>query len=194
MDWTNIMKKNFINLVLISLVTLSGGSVAYAEQESYWSWLFALQRQKEVAPITDKVYADECGSCHFAYQPGWLPEASWRKLMDPKALENHFKENAELDEQTRKNLLDILVANSADKSRFKRSKKIMASLGEGDAPLRITETPYIKSKHEEVYEEVVSKGGKVKSLSYCDKCHQKAKDADFDDDTVYIPGHGYNSW
>ena len=188
------MKKNFINLALLLLITLFGASVANAEQESYWSWLFSVKSKKEVAPITDKLYEEECGSCHFAYQPGWLPEASWRKLMDPKALEDHFKENAEMDEQTRTKLLDILVANSADKSRFKRSKKIMASLGEGDAPLRITETPYMKSKHQAVYDEVVSKSKKVKSLSYCDKCHQKAKEADFDDDTVYIPGHGYNSW
>lgn len=188
------MKMNFSKSVLVLLVSFMSISVAQAEQEGYWSWFFSFERKKEVAPITDKVYEEECGSCHFAYQPGWLPEASWRKLMDPKALEDHFKENAELDENTRKRLLDILVANSADKSRYKRSRKVMVSLSEGDAPLRITETPYIKSKHQEVYDEVVSKSSKVKSLSYCDKCHQKAKESDFDDDTVYIPGHGYNSW
>ncbi len=188
------MKTNYSRYVLVLFLTVCGVSVAHAEQQSYWSWLITFKRMKEVAPITDKLYEEECGSCHFAYQPGWLPEASWRKLLDAKALEDHFKENAELDEQTRKKLLDILVANSADKSRYKRSKKVMASLPEGEAPLRITETPYIKTKHQEVYDDVVSKSKKVKSLSYCDKCHQKAKEADFDDDTVYIPGHGYNSW
>jgi len=187
------MKKIFAYIMLLS-TGFFGMTVAHAEKESYWSWMFSLDRKKEVAPVTDKLYNDECGSCHFAYQPGWLPEGSWRKLMDAKALENHFKENAELEEQTRLKLLDILVADSADKSRFKRSKKIMASLPEGEEPLRITEIPYIKAKHQGVYDDVVSKGGKVKSLSYCDKCHQKAKDADFDDDTVYIPDHGYNSW
>lgn len=185
---------NYPKIVLIVLISLVSFSAAQAEEESYWSWMFSIERKKEIAPISDKVYEDECGSCHFAYQPGWLPEASWRKLMEPKALEDHFKENAELDDETRKRLLDILIANSADKSRYKRSKKIMVSLAEGGAPLRITETPYIKSKHQEVYDEVVSKSSKVKSLSYCDKCHQKAKDADFDDDSVYIPGFGYNDW
>ncbi|WP_455202824.1 hypothetical protein [Kaarinaea lacus] len=188
------MKKNITKLLLLLCLALFGASVAHAEKQGYWSWFFSFKRMKEVAPITDAVYEEECGSCHFAYQPGWLPEASWHKLMDAKALEDHFKENAELDEQTRKQLLDILVANSADKSRYKRSKKIMASLPEGEAPLRITEVPYIKSKHQGVYDDVVSKSKKVKSLSYCDKCHQKAKEADFDDDTVYIPGHGYNTW
>lgn len=188
------MKKNFILLILTLIILLSGISVSQAEKESYFSWLFSLERKNEVLPVTDSVYLEECSDCHFPYQPGWLPEASWRKIMDAKALENHFDENAELDEKTRKHLLDVLVADSADKSRFKRSKKIMASLQDGDAPMRITEVPYIKSKHEEVYEDVIEKSKKVKSLSYCDKCHQKAKDAIFDDDTVYITGFGYNDW
>ena len=189
-----IMKRYFSKSIFILVLMCLGPTVAYAEEESYWSWLVSFESKKEVAPITDELYEEECGACHFAYQAGWLPEASWRKLMDAKALENHFKESAELDEQTRKRILDMLVANSADKSRYKRSKKVMASLPEGAAPLRITETPYIKSKHEEVYEDVVSKSDKINSLSYCDKCHQKAKDGDFDDDSVYIPGYGYNDW
>ena len=187
----------YCSLVLL-ITVLSLGLVsaqARAEQESYWSWLFSFERKKEVAPVKDKVYEDECGACHFAYQPGWLPSQSWQALMQPTALADHFKENAELDEQTRKHLEDFLLANSADKSRYKRSRKVMVSLPQGQVPLRITEVPYIKQKHEAVYEDVVAKGGsKVKSLSYCDKCHQKAKQADFDDDTVYVPGHGYNKW
>lgn len=188
------MKTNISRLAVLLIILVSGSPSAYAEQEGYWSWLFSIERKKEVAPITDELYREECGSCHFAYQPGWLPEASWKKLMDAKALESHFKENAELDEDTRKKLLAFLVENSAEKTRYKRSRKIMASLAEGDAPLRITETPYIKSKHKAVYDEVVSKSKKVKSLSYCDKCHQKAAQADFEEDTVYIPGYGYSTW
>jgi hypothetical protein len=189
------MKTNFLKYATILLITFCGViTAAHAEKESYWSWLFTLERKKEVAPVNNDLYKEECGACHFPYQPGWLPEQSWRKLLDAKALADHFKENAELSNDIRMQILDFLVANSADKSRYKRSKKVMASLDEGEAPLRITETPYIKSKHQEVKDEVVSRSSKVKSLSYCEKCHQKAEKADFDDDTVYIPGHGYNSW
>lgn len=188
------MRNRFCNLIAIILLSLSNTMVAKADQESYWSWLLTFERKKEIAPINDKLYEEECGACHFPYQPGWLPEASWRKLLDEKSLEDHFKDNAELDEQTRKSILDILITNSADKSYYKRSKKVMASLKEGEAPLRITQVPYIKAKHREVYEKVVKKSNRVKSLSFCDKCHPKAKDAEFDDDAVYIPGHGYNSW
>jgi hypothetical protein len=188
------MQNRFYKLFFISFLTFSCATIARAEQESYWSWLFSLERKKEVAPVTDKVYNDECGACHFPYQPGWLPEASWKKLLDPKALEDHFKENAELDEQTRMSILNTLINNSADKSRHKRSKKVMSSLQPGDAPLRITEVPYIKEKHHEVMDEVIKKNDKIKSLSFCDKCHQKAKEGNFDDDTVYIPGIGYDDW
>ena len=187
------MKNISITLILSAIIFFSGVSVTQAE-ESFTSWLFSFSRQKEVMPVTDTQYNKECSACHIAYQPGLLPEGSWRKLLSAKALEDHFGENAELDEETRKHLLDVLVANSADKSHRKRSKKIMNSLDEGAAPLRIIEIPYIKQKHHEVVEEVVEKSDKIKSLSFCDKCHQKAKEGIYDDDTVVIPGYGNWTW
>jgi len=188
------MKKILLLVLTMTFLTGTFVSVAQAEEVGFWRWAFSFKRYKEVAPVTDPVYLEECGSCHFAYQPGLLPEASWRKLLDAKALADHFGENAELDDGTRQKLLDVLVASSADKSRYKRSKKIMSSLEEGEAPLRITKAPYFVEKHEDVGDEYVKNNSKVKSLSYCNKCHQRAKDAIFDDDTVYIPGTGYWTW
>ncbi len=183
---------------LIVGISFSLGIVSAADAgvDSFDSWLLSFERYKGVASVTDKVYVEECGACHFAYQPGLLPEASWRKLLDAKALADHFGENAELDEQTRQHLLDVLVTGSAEKSYYKRSKKIMNTLRDTDAPLRITEVPYIKEKHAEVDEEVLKAGKtkKVKSLSYCDKCHQEAKQGVYDDDTVMIPDVGYWTW
>jgi hypothetical protein len=188
-----IMKNNTTTLLLSAIMLFSCVSAAHAEQ-SFWSWLFSVKRMKEVAPMTDPVYNEECGACHLAYQAGLLPERSWRKLLDAKALEDHFGENAELDEETRKHILDVLVANSADKSWYKRSRKIMSSLDKDQTPLRITQVPYIKEKHEEVMEEVVKTSKKVKSLSFCDKCHQQAEQGRYDDDTVVIPGYGTWTW
>ena len=34
----------------------------------------AAQMRMDVGPNTDATYVKECGGCHFAYQPGWLPE------------------------------------------------------------------------------------------------------------------------
>lgn len=186
------MKKELITIATLA-VSLAGMNISHAE-ESFSSWFFTFERMNEVAPVTDKTYIEECGSCHFAYQPGLLPEVSWRKLMDPAAMEDHFGDNAELDEETRQHILDVLVNTSADKSHHKRSKKLMLSLTEDKAPLRIIETPYIKEKHEEIPVKLIKENPKVKSLSQCDKCHQKADKGIFDDDTVAIPGHGYWTW
>jgi len=188
----NKMKKN--SIVFVAILILFGSVSISQAGESFFSWLLSLDRQNEVAPVTDEIYNEECGSCHFPYQPGLLPERSWSKLLKAKALADHFGENAELDEETRSHLFDILAAGSADKSRHKRSRKIMVSLSENEAPLRITEVKYIRRKHHEVYDEVVKKSKKVKSLSFCDKCHQKAAEGIYDDDTVLIPGYGRWTW
>lgn len=185
------MKKQTTLLTLTAALLLGSIPVSHAS-DGFFSTFFSLKRYKEVAPVTDATYNKECGSCHFAYQPGLLPEGSWRKLMEAKALADHFNENAELDEQTRTHILKLLVEGSADKSPYKRSKKIMRSI-DGATPLRITETPYIKTRHEEVPEKLI-KQAKVKSLSQCDKCHMEADKGTFDDDTVHIPDHGYWTW
>ena len=94
----------------------------------------------------------------------------------------------------RQHILALAVENSADKSYYKRSKKIMVSLQKGEVPLRITKVPYFKDKHEEVYDEVVKTSKKIKSMSLCDACHQKAQQGIFDDDTVVIPDYGRWTW
>lgn len=184
----------FTSSALCLALLLSDVPVSHAEQEGFFSWLITLESRKGVKPVTDETYNEECSSCHFPYQPGFLPEASWQKLLTRKALENHFGENAELDEKDRKHILAIVINNSADKSRYKRSKKVMASLKENEAPLRISEVRYLRDKHEEVYEDVVKSSKKIKSMSLCDKCHQKAMEGVFDDDTVVIPDYGRWTW
>ena len=125
--------------VLSTIIVIGAiSTLANADEENFSSWLFSADRKKEIAPAEDATYLEECGACHFAYQPGWLPEASWKKIIQAKALEDHFNENAELDEETRKHIEQYLVANSAEKSMYKRSRKIMASLKSDEAPMRIT--------------------------------------------------------
>lgn len=170
------------------LLNASGASAA----ESFVGWLVNFQRAKEVAPVTDKQYRSECSDCHFAYQPGLLPEKSWRKLLNAEALSDHFGVNAELDKDTLQAVLDYAVGNSADKSWHKRSRKIARAAAEGEAPLRITEVRYIKRKHRDIPENMVKGNKDVKSLSFCDKCHTQAAKGVFDADTVSIPN--YPGW
>ena len=62
----------------------------------------------------------ECGACHMVYSPQMLPQRSWEAMMSN--LDNHFGDNAQLDEPTRADVLGYLLANAADapgQSRYK---------------------------------------------------------------------------
>lgn len=130
-----------------------------------------------------EVYATECGSCHLAYPPGLLPAESWRRLLG--GLEEHFGENAELDAATRSLLEGWLADNAAETGTSKRGRKILRSLNE-EAPLRISRTPYIVRKHEDVRPSVFDRAS-VGSRANCVACHEGAERGDFDDDRVKIP-------
>lgn len=170
-------------------VALSMSSGAALAESNFWLWLVNFSRQKEVQPVTNKAYQEECGSCHFAYPPGLLPGKSWAKLLDEKALADHFGEDASLDKDTLKEISDYAFANAAEKSNFKRSRKIALATEAGEAPLRITEVRYIKRKHHDIPEKMIKGNKDVKSQSYCNACHTKAEKGIFDNDTVSIPNY-----
>ncbi|MBW2142417.1 MAG: cytochrome C, partial [Deltaproteobacteria bacterium] len=33
-------------------------------------------------PVDNPTFQDECGSCHFAYQPALLPSGSWDRILN----------------------------------------------------------------------------------------------------------------
>jgi hypothetical protein len=179
-----MLKKFKAVALLAGLLCVSG--VAQAE-ENIWQAIINPFRQKEVNPVENAQYKEECGSCHFAYQPGLLPGKSWAKLMDEKALADHFGENAELDKDTLAEITKYVMENSAEKSFYKRARKIAIATEGVEAPLRITEVRYIKRKHHDIPEKMIKGNKDVKSLSYCDACHTQADKGIFDEDTVRIP-------
>jgi hypothetical protein len=128
-------------------------------------------------------YKEECGACHFVYQPELLPSASWLKIMTNLA--DHFGESIELDDDSRKAISDYLKSNSAEYSSAKRAVKIMRSLG-NQAPLRITDIPYIREKHHEISPNVLKRES-IGSLSNCSACHTTAENGIYEDDDVKIP-------
>lgn len=181
------MMQSKFKAALLAMALLSGSGAALAE-EGFWAWMGTSSRQKEVHPVDNKVYSDECGSCHYAYPPGLLPGKSWAKLLDEKALGDHFGENATLDKATLKTIYDYAMDNAAEKSWYKRSRKITVAT-ENETPIRITEVRYIKRKHHEIPEKMIKGNKDVKSLSYCNACHTKADKGIFDSDTVSIPNY-----
>ena len=82
---------------------------------------------ERVPPVTDPVVKKECGSCHMAFPPQFLPRRSWQKLVD--TLADHFGENASLGEAQRKSVLDYLLANAADGPKAGREGR--EKFGEG---------------------------------------------------------------
>jgi len=184
--------KTKIIAVMAALAMTLGGSTAIAE-EDFWSWIGGgtvdAFKGIGVKPVDDEQYAEECGSCHFAYQPGLLPAASWQKLMTPAALHDHFGEVADLDEGTRKQLVKYIMANSSEKSYYKIARKMTYATEDGEAPLRITEIRYFKRKHHEITEQMVKGNKDVRSFSNCGACHRKADKGIFKEDTVSIPNY-----
>jgi hypothetical protein len=183
-----MMQKKLKVAVLLAVALSMSSSHAMADDE-FWEWVFTFQRTKGVKPVDDNKYQDECGECHFAYQPGLLPAKSWEALLDADALRKHFGVDAELDKETLHAIHDYAVENAADKSWYKRSRKIAAATAEGPAPIRITELRYISRKHQDIPEKMIKGNKGVKSLSFCDKCHTQAAEGVYDVDTVNIPNY-----
>jgi hypothetical protein len=151
-----------------------------------YNYRYARPRQ-DVAPVQSASYQEECGSCHFAYQPGLLPAASWQRIMD--GLADHFEENAELDPETTDQLRTYLIANAADRTGTGRSPGIANSL-RGSAPLRFTDTTYFRRQHHEIPDRAVKDNPEVGSFSRCDACHTEAAEGSYDEHSVRIPGFG----
>jgi len=133
-----------------------------------------------------KLYQQECASCHLAYPAKLLPTKSWDKIMSH--LDDHFGVSADLpaDEVTAiKNYLD----DNGYESGFMSG--MFGRYGSGDIPERITTSDFFKGQHDELSTEAVKNNPRVKSFSRCDACHTTAKSGDFDEDNVRIPG-GYS--
>jgi len=134
-------------------------------------------------PVTDPTYKEACGQCHLAYQPELLPSASWLKILD--RLNDHFGEEIEVDPGAQKIISDYLKTNGAEISSAEPARKILRSL-RGNAPLRITDIPYIREKHHEISASVLKRKS-IGSLSNCLACHTTAEQGIYDDDHVRIP-------
>jgi hypothetical protein len=137
------------------------------------------QRDERVPPVRDPVVKKECGSCHMAFSPQFLPKRSWQKIVD--TLSDHFGENASLAEAQRKAVLDYLLANAADSPKAGREgRRFAESVASGQTPLRITEIPRWVREHREVRADRW-KSPDVKSKANCLACHKKAEQGIYED-------------
>jgi len=138
---------------------------------------------KNLPPVTNETYRQECGACHFVYQPGLLPAGSWEKIMNQ--LPAHFEEELAIEQGAKNVIADYLQSNAAEHASAERAAKILRSLN-GENPLRITEIPYIRKKHHELQQDIFSRQS-IGSPANCPACHTSAERGVYEDDLVKIP-------
>ncbi|HJL60380.1 MAG TPA: hypothetical protein QF517_00375 [Pseudomonadales bacterium] len=136
--------------------------------------------------VKDATYIEECGACHLAFHPGLLPEKSWQGIM--KSLEDHFGDNAELDQETASHLSTYLKEQALKKGTPTRISKMLRNMPE-EPPLRITELPAFIAAHHEVAKQFEVEKHKEGFLSPCDDCHRQAASGIFDKNQLQ-PGYG----
>ncbi len=142
------------------------------------------KKRKHINPVTNELYQKNCGTCHFAYQPGLLPKRSWTNIIDIKG--GHIGGELSIDKTTKDKIRAYLVQESADFSSSERSRKIIASIPGSSTPIRITDVPYIQKKHRELGKDIFKRTS-IGSFANCMACHQKADKGIYEDDDVVIP-------
>jgi len=134
--------------------------------------------EDRVPPVTDKLVQKECGSCHMAFQPAFLPARSWQRIMDN--LSDHFGEDASLPADRVAAIRAYLSENAGDVQRRGIARKYMQWVAADGVPLKITENPAFLREHN--FPDRVWKDPKVVTKSNCLACHTQADRGNFDDD------------
>lgn len=116
-----------------------------------------------------KTYVEECGACHVPFPPDLLPARSWNRLTGNLA--DHFGEDASIDADTRALISGWLDSQAADTGGTRRGRWVMRGVGQGQAPLRITETRTWVRAHDEV-SPWRWRSDEVKSKANCLACHR----------------------
>jgi hypothetical protein len=110
----------------------------------------------------------ECGACHMVYAPQMLPQRSWDALMGH--LDQHFGENAQLEEPLRVDILAYLLANASDSPESKFRYNLNTGVKADVIPGRITEMAWWRRSHHEVNVTGIAKT-KIKTAGNCGGCH-----------------------
>lgn len=99
----------------------------------------------------------ECGECHYYYSEKFMPAYSWKRIMD--TLDNHFGEDASLDEATAQRILSHLSQgqSTATPPHIKH------------VPIRVTNMTWWRRAHGTKF---IEKAAQDKiTLSNCANCH-----------------------
>lgn len=120
--------------------------------------------------IAFKEYKQECGSCHIAYAPFLLPKSAWDSMMSD--LENHFGDDASLEEETHARIAVFLekYANDVLDTKFTQQKE--------SKEIAISQTSYWEVAHRKLNPKIF-KTEAIKSKANCQTCHKDAESGIF---------------
>lgn len=120
--------------------------------------------------------AKECGACHLVFPPQMLPARSWTKIM--RGLDDHFGEDASLDQAARDDIASYLTSRAADTIGAPGARRFLRGLGQNDVPTRITEAPWWIRAHDEIRPAQYA-SEQVKSKANCIACHRTADKGEY---------------
>ena len=146
---------------LFAVLLLTAAATAFADPQRFTA--------------TNKVWQEECGSCHVAYPPALLPAAAWQAIM--AGLDRHFGTDAGIEPQKAQEIERFLAANAG---------RADARGAAGKPALRITATRWFLNEHDEVAASVWQQP-QVKSAANCGACHPGADRSDFSERAIRIP-------
>ena len=125
-------------------------------------------------------FVKECASCHTLYPPNLMPKKSWELIMSN--LENHFGDDASLDEELNKNILAFLLKNSAETSTMENSWKFLNSIGDKDI-IALSKTTYWDKRHKDIPKEIFD-DKEIKSKANCKACHSDIEKGLIEDENI----------
>lgn len=135
----------------------------------------AMAGDRQAAPPANPAWQAECGSCHVAYPPRFLPAPSWRRIM--QGLDRHFGVDASVDAGTAAAIGSYLEAYA--QSATSRRAEPTAT--------RITQTRWFRHEHDEIAAATWQRPD-VRSPANCGACHGEAARGDFSERRVRVPG------
>ena len=97
-------------------------------------------------------------------------------------LENHFGDDASLNKDDEKFILDFLIQYSAEKSTKEASFKILKSQENKDI-IAISQTAFWKNEHKKIPKEVFLHKN-IKSKANCKACHSDIEKGLIEDDKI----------
>jgi hypothetical protein len=140
-------------------------------------------------PREHPLFAEECAACHTLYPPHLLPRESWRKLM--AGLDDHFGDDASLEEPERRSILAYLERNAAERSTREAALYLRQSIARSSKKdiIAMTETPYWKEKHATIDPARFRSDG-VRSRANCKACHPGIERGSLADHEIRLPKEG----